>query len=366
MNREQLALSIRATYEKRREDALRRAEASRRELLATHPHLAKAAASASEARWQYLRSLTIPGSELTASSELTSTQDVAASALAKAEAELNRIQEALGLSEEQELHFQCPTCQDSGRVGENTCPACYPAVLRESLRLVAPGLLPAEDLNFSRHRPELFSTEPIKLPSGQSSARRQMEQNLGVAEDFIARFPDPSFNLYFTGKPGTGKTFLASAIANRLLDQGHVALLLTMLQWEEITAHYRTLQLTYGVSAEALSRAEDAYQFLIDADLLVIDDFGVSAGLLKEALSEIIMLLHQRKIRGRQTIITSNMSLKDLRRQYDERLLSRILSSLKIIPFMGEDLRLARGTGRSGVGASPSADSEAGSSDERR
>ncbi len=337
MNREGLLREIRLVYENRRQSASRKAEARDLALNEEQPALAKAQELTNRARWNYLARLTVP--DASDSAETASL----AEELAQAEASLSQIQEELGLPEEDLSIYACATCRDTGRVSGHICPKCYPDILRETLRHFTPGLLPDEEQRFRNHRPDLFSDAPLEIPTGHTTARRQMDQNVETAKKLIDDFPDPSVNLYFTGKPGTGKTFLASCIANRLLDQGHFALLLTMLQFEEITAHYRTLQLTYGVSAEALTRAEEAYQFLLDADLLVLDDFGVSSGLLKEPLSEIIMLLHQRKIRGRQTIITTNMSLKDLRRQYDERLLSRILSSLKIIPFLGDDLRLRRG-----------------------
>ncbi len=332
MNRSSLMRQIRTVYAERRQLAEQRATAARRRVLDQFPELAKAESAVQEARWQVLQALTYPGGESPAAAE----------ALEQREAELAAALARQALPEDalQQVTYTCSTCEDNGRTITGPCPDCYPGVLRELLRAEVSGFLPEAEANFENFDLGLFSADPISVRNGRSTtARYQMEQNLALAKAFVDDFPTAEQNLYFTGKPGTGKTFLASAIANALLAEGRVAFAVTMLQFEETVARYRTLQRSFGAKPEELQAAEDTYELLLDADLLVLDDFGVQAQLLPEPLGEVIMLLQQRKVRGRQTILTSNMDLKDLSRQYDERLLSRILSRLRILPFLGDDLR---------------------------
>lgn len=338
MSRESLLREVRTIFEERRLRANLRADVARAAYLAEHEDLALADRAVQEARWAKLSALTTPGSR----------PDELDEDLEAKEEQLEQRLQQLGLDEEAlaAAQYECPTCQDRGATLDGEpCPACYAETLRGVLQREISGYLPEATASFANYSLAVFSDTSVQLANGRTSPRRQMEQNLKIAQRFVEDFPKPEHNLYFTGQPGTGKTYLASCIANALLDQGRIALLLTMLQFEELVSRYRTLQRSFGAKPEALAEAEGAYDLLLDADLLILDDFGVQARLLPEPLSELMMLLQQRKIRGRQTILTSNMNLRDVGKHYDERLLSRILERFAILPFLGDDLRLRKGRG---------------------
>ena len=52
--------------------------------------------------------------------------------------------------------------------------------------------------------------------------------------------------------------------------------------------------------------------------------------------------VNERLNRQKGTIISTNLSLNRLRDEFTERVTSRILSQYRILPLLGEDLRLAK------------------------
>ncbi|NLA87301.1 MAG: DNA replication protein DnaC, partial [Clostridiales bacterium] len=59
-------------------------------------------------------------------------------------------------------------------------------------------------------------------------------------------------------------------------------------------------------------------------------------------VSALYELLNTRLIAGRKTIISSNLSLEELRRRYTPQILSRIEGEFQILKFYGRDIRLLK------------------------
>lgn len=356
-------------YQARRRESQSRLAAAREAYLAKRPALKEAFDEVQEKRFALLAALAEAGS---GEPGMDIRKASAEQALSAAEASLAaRLRAAADSGDPfpRETFF-CPVCRDTGRVPVSAaaasaagasdnpeafgrseavsasaesrfCPSCFPATIRRAMEKCMPGLIPDERFSFARFNLQRFSPELLALKNGKTSPRLQMEHNLAVMKQFAETFPNARKNFYFTGKTGTGKTFLASCVVNALLDRGVSAVLVPMLRFEEITARLRTKQRSFSVRGEELSRAEADYDLMLDAELLVLDDFGVHAGLLTEPVAELLMLLQERRARGGLTIITSNIPLRNLSEVYDERLLSRLLERFEILPFLGEDLRLS-------------------------
>lgn len=332
-----------AEYKARKQEAKRRLEAEREAFFAEHEELQEPLDELKSARYGLLLSVT-EAAAFSQEEDKKAYRQKAKDRLAAAEA--NWEQQVAALAEKGEKmpeirHF-CPHCRDTGRVGEDLCPACYPAAIREVMQEIGISWLPEEGKNFTAFRLDIFSEEIVSLGGGRSSARVQMKNNLALMQHFVEHFSETDANYYFYGKTGTGKTFLASCAANALLDCGYIALLLPMMQFEECVSRLRTLQNMYRAKPEELAAAEEAYELLLEADLLVLDEFGLKAGLLHNPEAELMMLFQERRLRGGKTILTSNVGLKDLAAVYDERILSRVLEQFQAMPFLGGDLRLQR------------------------
>ena len=75
-------------------------------------------------------------------------------------------------------------------------------------------------------------------------------------------------------------------------------------------------------------------------NLLIIDDLGTE-NLTAAKLTELFTILNTRLLNPKtKTIISSNLDLEDIKRIYDERILSRIIGNYCICKFFGDDIRL--------------------------
>lgn len=89
----------------------------------------------------------------------------------------------------------------------------------------------------------------------------------------------------------------------------------------------------------------DFYQSILDCDLLIIDDLGTES-LNSMKLSELFTILNTRILnlnhRVTKTIISTNLNINDIFKNYEERIGSRIAGYYDIYYFFGEDLRFKK------------------------
>lgn len=90
---------------------------------------------------------------------------------------------------------------------------------------------------------------------------------------------------------------------------------------------------------------DDFYQSILDCDLLIIDDLGTES-LNSMKLSELFTILNTRILNFNhkitKTIISTNLNINDIFRNYEERIGSRIAGYYDIYYFFGEDLRFKK------------------------
>jgi DNA replication protein DnaC len=141
---------------------------------------------------------------------------------------------------------------------------------------------------------------------------------LNVSRHYASHFPERIENgggLILQGKPGTGKTHLACAIANQVITNGFTARFTTVMQL------IRAVRATWKRDSE---RSEDSVlQAVIDYDLLIIDEVGVQY----ETESEKLILfdvLNGRYENIRPTILLTNLVGQELNTCIGERNVDRI------------------------------------------
>ena len=89
----------------------------------------------------------------------------------------------------------------------------------------------------------------------------------------------------------------------------------------------------------------DFYQSVLDCDLLIIDDLGTES-INSMKLSELFTILKTRILnlnsKITKTIISTNLNINDIFKNYEERIGSRIAGYYDIYYFFGEDLRFRK------------------------
>lgn len=122
--------------------------------------------------------------------------------------------------------------------------------------------------------------------------------------------------LVLCGKPGTGKTHIACAIANHVIREHKRTALFT-----SITKMARKIKATYGPKAEQTE--DQAIQGFVVPDLLIIDEVGAQRGTETELLlaQEVI---DERYQQVKPTILISNLSESELAQYIGERALDRM------------------------------------------
>ena len=91
--------------------------------------------------------------------------------------------------------------------------------------------------------------------------------------------------------------------------------------------------------------SNDFYQSILDCELLLIDDLGTES-LNSMKLSELFTILNTRILnlnhKVTKTIISTNLNINDIFKNYEERIGSRIAGYYDIYYFFGEDLRFKK------------------------
>ena len=130
---------------------------------------------------------------------------------------------------------------------------------------------------------------------------------------------------------------MSNCIANELLKKGKTVLYQTAPVLLESVINYKL--------SKQKNPAEDIYKSVLEADLLIIDDLGTET-LNSMKLSELFTILNTRILnlnnKVTKTIISTNLDLNGIFRNYEERIGSRIVGYYDIYCFFGDDLRFKK------------------------
>lgn len=230
-----------------------------------------------------------------------------------------------------EKHYHCPDCQDTGYIGTRKCHCMKKAIIEllyngSNLK----GILEQE--NFHTFSLDYYSKSHIDPLTGRS-ARDAIETALRVCHHFIDTFSSEFHNILLYGDTGVGKTFLTHCIAKELMDHSYSVIYFSAAGLFDFLAKN-----TFGKRDEI---DEDALSHICSCDLLIIDDLGTELAN-SFTVSQLFVILNERILRKEATIISTNLSLEDIKAIYSERIFSRISSSYSMLRLTGDDIRIQK------------------------
>ena len=231
-----------------------------------------------------------------------------------------------------ELHYRCPDCRDTGLIDGRKC-HCFLQAQMKLLHAQSNLEDVLERENFKALSYEYYDDTEILPQLGITNAA-YMRRVVAGCKEFVRVFDKKHDNLLFTGSTGVGKTFLTNCIARELMDDFHSVIYLTASDLFDVFSRNK---FDYD-NAEDM---KDMYRFILDCDLLIIDDLGTELNN-SFTSSRLFYCINERMNMSRSTIISTNLTLARLRDSYTDRVTSRIMSGYKIIPLYGGDIRLLK------------------------
>ena len=228
--------------------------------------------------------------------------------------------------------YMCPHCRDTGYIDTKICD-CLMALYKEELSKSLSNLFKLGDETFDSF--DLSYYDNTLAPDTGISPRRSMEIIYETCVEYARKFSKRSMNLFFNGAPGLGKTFLSACIARVVADNGHSVVYDTA---SSIFAKFEDAKFSRADDAEETRSEVKRY---LECDLLIFDDLGteMSTAFTISAMYEII---NTRLVTGKKTIVSSNLTLYELRHRYSEQIMSRIEGEYQVLTFRGDDIRKKR------------------------
>ena len=228
----------------------------------------------------------------------------------------------------------CPKCGDTGWRGAVMCDCLKVLCAQEQIRELS-HLLPLGEQSFDTFQMDYYS--PLPWQGRDISPRENMEMVYEICLNYAQKFGKFYFNnLFLSGPPGLGKTFLSSCIARAVSENGFSVVYDTAVQ-----VFSRFEDRKFSRDADDTRQARDETRRYLSCDLLILDDLGseMSTPFVQSAL---YTLLNARLTAGKRTVISSNLTMDDVHRRYSAQIASRLEGEFRVLPFFGEDIRLLK------------------------
>lgn len=218
--------------------------------------------------------------------------------------------------------YNCKKCNDLGFINNEPC-ECFNTELSKKL-LINSGL------NYE-NLPD-FDSMKFDIITDQTQQKYYI-RFCELLKEVISKLHTTEKKLFLlSGNVGVGKTHILKATTHEAIKHGYFALYTTAFDLNKTFLNYHCAK---------LEDKEDILDKYLSADLLLIDDLGTENKLNNVTTEYLYLIINQRLESGKFTVITTNLSMDQLKDNYDERIMSRISNISTCIPavLQGNDLR---------------------------
>ena len=224
----------------------------------------------------------------------------------------------------------CPKCSDTGWVGANMC-ACLKALCTEEQIRELSKLLDLGEQSFDSFSLDYYP--PLPWPGESLSPRENMEFIFDVCSSYARKFGRFYFrNLFLTGAPGLGKTFLSACIARTVSESGF-----SVVYDTAVNIFTRFEEQKFARDKLEAGEAKDETRRYLGCDLLILDDLGseLSTPFVQSAL---YTLINTRLTADKRTVISSNLTMDQVRARYTPQIASRLEGEYQELTLQFNDL----------------------------
>lgn len=228
--------------------------------------------------------------------------------------QLAAILAANGMTEKDTVpQYYCQHCNDTGYINGAICSCLEQEICK---LITAESNVINSEFTFSN------STETNK-------------HNLAVYKKAQTICDDKRGNLLLTGNTGSGKTYLLSACVNEVTKQNRSVL---------FTTAYTLNSMFLDAHLSDYKTSQSILDTLTDADVLAIDDLGTEIAYKNVTAEYLFAVINERIARKKQTLVSTNLTLADIRDRYDERLFSRLVDTniTTVAQLKGADKRIKK------------------------
>ncbi len=225
----------------------------------------------------------------------------------------------------------CSRCGGSGYVGSQMCECLAELCRQEQKKEIS--ILSGGKENFSQFQLDYYPDQ-VDRKLG-ASPRMIMERNFRTCRTYAATFSMSAGNLLFIGGTGLGKTFLSACIARTVADRGYSVV-------------YETASHLFGkLEQNRFSPSEESRREAAkfgSCDLLILDDLGTEMPG-QFVTAALYSLLNDRLLAGKPMVVSTNLTVEEMKRRYSPQIASRLEGSFTRLTFVGEDIRVLKNRG---------------------
>lgn len=220
--------------------------------------------------------------------------------------------------------YTCPYCRDTGYIGTKMC---------DCLKKLYNAELTGELGTLLKNSSDCFESFDLSL---YGDASEGMKIVYDTCREYAYSFSPSSVNLILQGGTGLGKTFLSACIARVVAENGH------SVCYDQTAAALEAFETKkFSRDPEKAETAAVRVERMLECELLILDDLGTEMPT-PMSVSALYTLLNTRLINGKKTIVSTNLTDKELSRRYTPQICSRLDGEFERLPFFGTDIRLLK------------------------